>query len=51
MMEQRATKQALRSIVQDVRASSAEILHASIEIAEGAMDLSGRTERTATNLE
>jgi methyl-accepting chemotaxis protein len=51
MLELRATQHALRSIVQDVRASSAEILHASTEIAEGAMDLSGRTERTAANLE
>jgi methyl-accepting chemotaxis protein len=42
---------ALRGIVNDVRTSSAEILHASSEIAAGAEDLSARTERTAANLQ
>jgi methyl-accepting chemotaxis protein len=51
MLELRATQQALRTIVHDVRASSAEILNASTEIAAGANDLSARTERTAANLE
>jgi methyl-accepting chemotaxis protein len=41
----------LRSMVQQVRRASDGIVHTSSEIAEGAMDLSARTEQTAANLE
>ncbi|MFM2403608.1 MAG: hypothetical protein RL223_1488 [Pseudomonadota bacterium] len=42
---------ALRAIVHDVRQGSDVILHSSSEIANGAMDLSARTEQTAANIE
>ncbi len=41
----------LRAIVREVRKGSDGILHASSEIANGATDLSSRTEQTAANLQ
>jgi len=42
---------ALRSIVQDVREASTQLVDSSDAIAQGAHDLSSRTEQTAANLE
>ncbi len=42
---------ALRSIVQDVREASTQLVDSSDAIAQGAHDLSARTEQTAANLE
>jgi methyl-accepting chemotaxis protein len=51
MLELRAMQESLRRIVTDVRQGSDQMLHASSEIASGAMDLSARTEKTAASLE
>jgi len=51
MLDMAQMQEALRAMVLQVRASSDTIVHASAEIAEGAMDLSARTEQTAANLE
>ncbi|MEO8297871.1 MAG: methyl-accepting chemotaxis protein [Burkholderiales bacterium] len=46
-----AMQDSLRGMVLQVRGASDGIVHSSTEIAEGAMDLSARTEQTAANLE
>jgi methyl-accepting chemotaxis protein len=51
MISLREMQTSLRTIVHEVREGSDGILHASTEIAEGAMDLSSRTEQTAANLQ
>ena len=45
------TQASMRRIVSEVRGASDVIVHASTEIAAGAMDLSARTERTASELQ
>ncbi|MFT3955227.1 MAG: methyl-accepting chemotaxis protein [Piscinibacter sp.] len=44
-------QQSLRGIVGKVRGSSESIVHSTAEISDGAMDLSGRTEQAAANLQ
>jgi methyl-accepting chemotaxis protein len=44
-------QKSLRTIVEGVRASSGAVVHASSEIAAASMDLSARTEKTASDLE
>ncbi|TSE21032.1 Methyl-accepting chemotaxis protein 4 [Tepidimonas alkaliphilus] len=51
LFDLRAMQDALRHMVEQVRASSDRIVQASAEIAAGAHDLSARTEATASNLE
>jgi methyl-accepting chemotaxis protein len=51
MHDLRAMQDALRQMVLRVRRSSEDIVHASGEIASGALDLSARTEQAAANLE
>jgi len=51
MLELRAMQESLRGIVTDVREGSDQMLHASSEIASGALDLSARTEKTAASLQ
>ena len=51
MLELRAMQDSLRGIVADVRQGSDQMLHASSEIASGALDLSARTEKTAASLQ
>ena len=51
MQDLRAMQEAIRSLVLRVRTSSDTIVHTSGEIANGALDLSARTEQAAANLE
>ena len=51
MQDLRAMQEAIRNLVLRVRTSSDTIVHTSGEIANGALDLSARTEQAAANLE
>jgi methyl-accepting chemotaxis protein len=51
MLTLSSMQQSLRVVVHDVRAAAEMIVHSSSEIAAGSLDLSGRTERTASSLQ
>ena len=51
MIDLRTMQDSMRDIVQQMRASSEDIVHASQQIASGATELSSRTEETAASLQ